>query len=58
MDFDEFPRAACHEDELQMMIEQWEAKHSTPVGPEELREFAAAVHFDHEDCDCDCCMAA
>lgn len=58
MDFDEFPRAACHEDELQEMIETWEAKHSTPVGPEELREFAAAIHFDHEDCDCDCCLVA
>lgn len=55
---DEFPRAFCHEDEMQHLIEQWEAKHSTPVGPEEMREFAAQVHFDKEDCECDCCMVA
>lgn len=52
---DEFPRAFCHEDEMQELIDQWEMKHSTPVGEEELREFAAAVHFDKEDCECSCC---
>ncbi len=55
---DEFPRALCHEDELQALIEAWEAKHSTPVGDIEMRDFMAAVHFDHEDCGCHCCMAA
>lgn len=55
---DEFPRAFCHEDEMEMMIEQWEMKHSTPVSDIELREFAAAVHFDKEDCECACCLAA
>jgi hypothetical protein len=55
---DEFPRAFCHEDELQVLIETWEAKHSTPVSDIEMQEFAAQVHFDKEECDCDCCMAA
>ncbi len=54
----EYPRAVCHEDELQELIEKWEGKHSTPVGETELAEFAAQVHFDKEDCACDCCMAA
>lgn len=58
MDFEEFPRAECHQEEMQQLIQEWEAKHSTPAGPEELREFAAAVHFDHEECECDCCMVA
>lgn len=55
---DEFPRAFCHEDELQQLIEQWEAKHSTPVGEHEMQEFMAQVHFARVDCECDCCMAA
>lgn len=55
---DEFPRALCHEDDVQALIDAWEAKHSTPVGPEEMQEFAAAVHFDREECGCDCCLAA
>lgn len=54
----EFPRALCHEDELQALIEAWESKHSTPVSDIELQEFMAQVHFDHEDCACDCCMVA
>lgn len=54
---DEFPRAFCHEDELQEMIDAWEMKHSTPVSDQEMQEFMAAVHFDKEDCDCDCCAS-
>ncbi len=55
---DEYPRAMCHEDDVQLLVEQWEAKHSTPVSEHELQEFMAQVHFDREDCECDCCMAA
>lgn len=58
MDSDEFPRAFCHEDELQELIEKWEAKHSTPVSDVEMQEFMAQVHFDKEDCECSCCLAA
>jgi hypothetical protein len=58
MDSDEFPRALCHEDELQEMIDKWEAKHSTPVSDIEMQEFMAAVHYDHEECECSCCLAA
>ena len=55
---DEFPRALCHEYDVQALIDAWEAKHSTPLGPEEMQEFAAAVHFDREECGCDCSLAA
>lgn len=54
---DDFPRAFCHEDEMQEMIDKWEAKHSTPISEQEIQEFMAAVHFDKEDCECDCCAS-
>lgn len=41
-------RAPCHENEWPAFIDAWEAKHSTPVGPEEMQAPPVAVHLVHE----------
>ncbi len=58
IDFDEFPRAECHMDEVDEAVQAFEAKYCTPVNAEDLREILMGVHADHEDCECDCCQAA
>lgn len=55
---DDFPRALCHQDDVDERIQAWEMKHSTPINEEEIRDIMASVHVDFEDCDCSCCMAA
>ncbi len=47
----------CHQDEVDERIQSWEMKHSTPINESEIEEIMAAVHADHEDCECDCCMS-
>ncbi len=54
---DEFPRAYCHMDEVDEKIQAFEQKYSTPLNADDMRAVFAEVHTDHEDCDCDCCLA-
>lgn len=55
---EEFPRAYCHEDEIEEQILAFEERHSTPVNEDDMREIVMGVQADHEDCECDCCAAA
>lgn len=55
---DEFPRAAGHMDEVDEGIQAFEIKYCTPPNGDDLRDIIAAVHADHEDCECSSCAAA
>lgn len=58
MDPEDFPRAHCHQEEVDARVQKHEQKYCTPLNDQDYVEILASVHADFEACDCDCCSAA